>query len=309
MSPSQQEFTLAGQHVLVTGGSGFIGVPLCEALVACGAKVSVLTRNRERAQQRLPAQVECVEQLQALQPETIQAVVNLAGAGIMDRRWTRAKRQTLVDSRLKITRQLLDFFADHSPEVVVSGSAIGYYGDTGEEPCDESASSGEGFAPALCRQWEREAGDFASRGTRLCLLRTGIVLGSGGGALARMLPPFKLGLGGPLGSGQQWMSWIHREDIVRLILRLITDTTLSGPVNAVAPASVRNRDFARALGRALGRPAVLPAPAFMLKLLLGQAAEELLLASNRVTPAKAQACGFTFEYADLETALAACVKK
>ena len=196
-----------------------------------------------------------------------------------------------------------------SPPAWVSGSAIGYYGDTGEQACDEAAPPGEGFAPELCRQWELQAGDFARRGSRLCLLRTGIVLGPDGGALARMLPAFRFGLGGPLGSGRQWMSWIHREDIVRLILWLLTDERVSGPVNATAPDSVRNRDFARALGRVLGRPAVLPAPAFMLKLLLGQAAEELLLASNRVVPGKALASAFPFRYTDLDAALAACVKK
>lgn len=309
MYHSQQDPVLAGRHVLVTGGSGFIGASLCGALLASGARVSVLTRDRERARRRLPAQVRCVEQLRELSPEDIQAVVNLAGAGIMDRRWTRARRQLLVDSRLDVTRRLLDFFAGFSPGVVVSGSAIGYYGDTGEQACDEAAPPGEGFAPELCRQWELQAGDFARRGSRLCLLRTGIVLGPDGGALARMLPAFRFGLGGPLGSGRQWMSWIHREDIVRLILWLLTDERVSGPVNATAPDSVRNRDFARALGRVLGRPAVLPAPAFMLKLLLGQAAEELLLASNRVVPGKALASAFPFRYTDLDAALAACVKK
>jgi len=298
---------LEGRQILVTGGTGFIGAPLCQALLASGAQVSVLTRDRQHAQQRLPAQVKCVEQLQALSPENIWAVINLAGAGIMDRRWSQSRRQLLLSSRIGTTQQLLHFFADAAPEVVISGSAIGYYGETGDQVCDESASSGEGFAPYLCAEWERAAQAFATRGSRLCWLRTGIVLGEEGGALGRMLPAFKLGLGGPMGSGQQWMSWIHRADIVGLILWLLNDTTLAGPVNATAPESVRNRDFARTLGRVLKRPAVLPVPAFVLKLLLGQAAEELLLSSNRVAPKKIQQAGYTFQYPQLEAALRACV--
>lgn len=239
------------------------------------------------------------------------ALVNLAGAGIMDKRWTHSRQQQIRESRLQTTNKVLDWCRKRGrfPPVVISGSAIGYYGDTGERTVDENTGPGESFAPRLCCDWELVAGDFARAGSRLCLLRTGIVLGPDGGALASMLPAFKYGLGGRLGSGEQWMSWIHREDLLRLVIWLLVDGGTCGPVNATAPAPVRNREFTRALAQALGRPAFLPVPAFVLKLVLGQAAEELLLASNRVIPAKAQSAGFSFHYPDINAALEACVKK
>jgi uncharacterized protein (TIGR01777 family) len=197
--------------------------------------------------------------------------------------------------------------AQPAPRVLISGSAIGYYGNTGERAADESCPAGGGFAAQLCRDWESQAQLFADRGTRVCVLRTGVVLDQGGGALASMLPAFKMAMGGPVASGEQWMSWIHRHDLVALILWLLRCDSVAGPVNAVAPQPIRNKNFTRHLAEVLHRPAFMRMPSWLLKALLGQAAQELLLNHNNVVPQVAVESGFAYRYPLLPDALRASV--
>ena len=287
---------------LISGGSGFIGHVLCRELVRDGHGVTVLTRNAARAAVRLPPEVRCVERLE--QATSADAVVNLAGENLAAARWTAARKQRLLASRLDTTRALLAWIAAQPsrPRVLVSGSAIGWYGARGDEALGEDATPGEDFAAQLCRAWEAEAMRAAELGVRVACVRTGLVVHPSGGALARMLLPFKLGLGGRLGDGRQFMSWIARSDLVRLIRWLAHNDAAHGAYNGTAPAPVRNAEFARILGAWLHRPALLPAPAFALKLLLGEMAE-LLLSGQRVLPQRAQAQGFAFECAELGQAL------
>ena len=296
------------RRVLVTGGTGFIGSRLVEALAAAGHQVTVLTRDRARARD-LPAPVRIVTSLDQIPPdERIDAIVNLAGEPISNGPWTQAKKARIIGSRRAVTAEVGRLLGrlETRPLAMVSGSAIGWYGLGGDELLDEEAGFAPSFSHDLCAAWE-EAARAAAGGVRLVLLRTGLVLGRDGGMLARMLAPFEFGFGGPFGTGRQVMSWIHRDDLVRLIVRAIADRGLEGPVNAVAPAPVDNRSFARALGRALRRPAVLAVPAAPLRLALGQFAEELLLGGQRVLPARALAAGFRFDFPDLEAALAEIV--
>lgn len=294
-------------HVLVTGGTGFIGRALCARLVGDGHRVSVLTRSRAGALSALPAGTACVERLDAL-AEAVDACVNLAGENLGTRRWTPARKRTFVDSRIDTTRRLVDFFAAQSqrPRVLVSGSAIGWYGARGDEPLTEDASAGapDEFTVQLCRAWESEAQRAEALGVRVCRVRTGIVLERDGGSLAQMLLPFRLGLGGPIGGGRQWISWIHREDLVSLLSWLLTTPAASGVYNGTAPQPVIQRDFAKALGRALHRPAVMPMPAPVLRLLMGEMAG-IVVTGQRVVPQRALQQGFVYRYPELDSALAA----
>jgi len=288
-------------HILITGGTGFIGQRLCQRLLEAGHALTVLTRSPGRGPL---GQVQHVSQLADVGP--VQAVVNLAGEPLTDGRWTPARKQAFLDSRIGTTRTLLAWMRDlpTRPQVLVSGSAIGYYGPRDASPLDETASPGHDFAAMLCRNWEAEALKAEDLGVRTCLLRTGIVLDRDGGALARMLPPFRLGLGGPMGSGEQWMSWIHREDLVGMILWLLADPDMRGACNGTAPAPVTNAEFARTLGGVLKRPAVLRTPAFALKLGFGEMAG-LLLTGQNVVPARALHEGYRFRYPTLDGALRA----
>jgi hypothetical protein len=298
----------ARQTVLVTGGTGFIGVPLCYLLRQEGYAVTVISRYPERAVQRLGPEVRVL-----LEPEehSYHAVINLAGEPLAAGRWSAARKTEIRRSRIGTTEALLAHFKrmGKAPQVLVNGSAIGFYGNRQDEPLVESSPAGEGFGAQLCRDWEQVAEAFAALGTRVCRLRTGIVLGEGGGVLQQMLLPFKMGLGGPLGSGRQYMSWIHREDLLGLILMCLSQEDCVGPVNGTAPNPVTNREFARALGRALSRPAILPMPGFMLRLLMGEMADELLLAGQRVLPKVALARGYQYRYPELDQALAAIFQK
>jgi len=291
-------------HHLITGGSGFIGSALCRSLVADGHRVTVLTRDIERARGRVPEAVFLIDRLDFA--ENIDAVVNLAGENLAGGRWTAARKHEFVGSRIGTTKRLLDWIdrQDSAPAVLVSGSAIGWYGPRGDEELDEDADIGNDFSAHLCRDWEAEASKAEALGVRVCCVRTGIVLGADGGALKKMLLPFRAGIGGRMGSGRQWMSWITRADIVALIRWLIDHDSASGAYNGTAPAPVTNAEFARALGAALNRPTLLPTPASALKLLFGEMAD-ILLTGQRVVPRRAMAEGFAFKYPELSAALSA----
>ncbi|MGS1077951.1 TIGR01777 family oxidoreductase [Pseudoxanthomonas beigongshangi] len=288
-------------RILLTGGTGFIGRPLCARLMAGGHRLTVWSRHPALARQRLPG-VAVIEDL--AEAGEIEAVVNLAGEPLAARRWNARQKQAIRDSRLGTTAKLIRWMTPQlrRPHVLVSGSAIGYYGPRDDALLDESTPPGEDFAATLCRDWEYAAMQAEDLGLRVCRLRTGIVLGPDGGALGKMLPPFRWGMGGPFGDGRQWMSWIHREDLVSLIVWLLEQESAGGAYNGTAPEPVRNRDFARGLGRTLHRPALLPMPAPLLRLALGEAAQ-LLLTGQRVIPMHALVEGFRFRFPQLDDAL------
>lgn len=298
-----------GQSILVTGATGLIGRRLVAALVGAGHEVTALTRDRATAA-GLPAPIRIVTDLGQIAGDArIDAIVNLAGEPISEGLWTPAKRRRIVGSRLAVTRAVVALIArlDRRPAVLVSGSAIGWYGLRGDEVLDEAADGHDCFSRTICRRWERAAMTAQDLGVRVVRLRIGVVLALDGGALSRMLTPFEFGLGGPFGAGRHWMSWIHLDDLVRLVAHAIATPDLEGPVNGTAPEPVRNAAFARALGRALRRPALLPAPAAPLRLALGAFADELLLKGQRVVPAATLASGFRFTYPALDGALDAIV--
>ena len=292
--------------ILVTGGSGFIGRHFCSAADQLGMHLTVLTRNPAAARKRVPDSVKLISRLSQLEADyRPDIVLNLAGEPLADGRWTHRRKQKFYDSRINTTDSLFEFFSragQQPPRLVISGSAIGYYGP-GEQAVDEAADPVDGFSHQLCRTWENSARRFDALGCRICYLRTGIVLGEEG-ALARMLPAFKLGLGGPIGNGQQWMSWIHIDDMVEIILHCINNPEVEGPVNATAPNPVTNEEFSVTLAELLKRPDFLTMPAFMIKILFGEMGEELLLQGQKVVPVKALNSGFKFRYSNLKSALA-----
>jgi uncharacterized protein (TIGR01777 family) len=289
-------------RVLITGGSGFIGQALTAALVERGDDVIILSRTPETLRNRQGA-VSAVADLNQIE-QPVDAVVNLAGAPIVDRRWTDARKQVLRDSRIRLTGTLIEWMRQQPkpPQVLVSGSAIGFYGSHADEVLDENAEPVSGFSHELCRDWEQAALDAESLGVRVCLIRTGIVLGKGGGALSKMLPPFRFGLGGPIGDGRQWISWIHLDDEAGAILYLLDNPSLHGPFNLTAPEPVTNAVFSRTLANVLHRPAFMRVPTFAMKLMLGEASE-LLLEGQRVVPENLQTAGYQFKYPRLEAAL------
>ncbi|HLM52898.1 MAG TPA: TIGR01777 family oxidoreductase [Pseudoxanthomonas sp.] len=290
-------------HVLITGGTGFIGRALCPLLRDCGYGLTVLTRDPACAAKAVPG-VRLIERLD--QAECIDAVVNLAGEPLAEGRWTDRRKEAFRQSRIGTTRNLLQWLDRQAPaarpRVLVSGSAIGYYGPRDDTPVSEDAPPGEDFAARLCRDWEAAAVEAEALGVRVARVRIGVVLGDDGGALAKMLPPFKLGAGGPMGSGEQWMSWVHRSDLARLVQWLLETGTAQGAYNGTAPEPARNREFAQALGKVLGKPAKLTTPALALRLMFGEMSG-LLLTGQRVLPAKAQAEGFVFQHPRLEETL------
>jgi uncharacterized protein (TIGR01777 family) len=294
------------KRLLITGGSGFIGSRLVPVLLGEGYDVTVLTRDPDKTVQHFNYSVTTLGQPDMLDDvEAFDIVINLAGQGITDKRWSQAIKKQIWDSRINTTKNLISYLqsASKKPELLISGSAIGYYGIQGDESLDEQAHGDASFSSKLCVAWEGEAQHAVTLGIRTCFLRTGIVLGKNGGALSKMLPAFKMYLGGPMGSGKQWMSWVHMDDLVGIILHAINDMDINGSINATAPNPVTNKVFSSTLGRVLKKPAFLPMPAFVLKLMLGEMAEELLLSGQRVIPKKMLDAGYVFQYAELENAL------
>lgn len=296
-------------RVFVTGATGFIGRALIPRLQRDGHAVVAWVRTPARARGLLGAEVELVHADTALGGlvaaiERCDAVVNLAGEPLMGGRWTAGRRAVLERSRIAVTGQLVRAMAEVKicPRVFISGSAVGYYGDRGDEPLTEASSGGEDFLARLCRRWESAAVDAERLGARVVLLRTGVVLGRAGGALAQMLPPFQLGVGGPVGSGKQYLPWIHLHDLVKIIAVALVDDRYRGPVNGVAPEQATSRTFAHALGHALHRPAILPVPALALKAIFGETAT-VLLASQRVDPRVLRELQFAFDFPTLDSAL------
>jgi uncharacterized protein (TIGR01777 family) len=291
--------------ILTSGSSGLIGSALVRRLADQGHQVARLVRSQPQPDQPEIQWDPAADRLDASVLEGFDAVVHLAGESIARGRWTEARKSRILQSRVQGTQLIARTLARVAPrpKVLVAASAIGFYGDRGEEELDEGSPPGSGFLADVCRQWESAARCAREAGIRVVHVRFGMVLSVVGGALARMLPIFRLGLGGRLGSGRQYVSWITRDDAVGAILHVIRTDSLHGPVNAVAPQPVTNRQFARALGRALRRPAFLPAPSFALRVMLGQMAGELLLSSTRAVPRRLLDSGFAFGDPDLEGAL------
>lgn len=290
--------------IVVSGGTGFLGEPLCRSLLDRG-EVLVLSRN--------PDKVEVGRGVEWHPPEPgewqkhvyeADVVINLAGDNIGSGRWTRAKKKRIRDSRVEVTRSIVEAFRNGPPRSrrLLNASAVGYYGDRGEMVLDEDSVRGTGYMADLGVEWEqtaREAEDVAA----VTIMRFGVAIGEGGGALGTMVPIFKLGLGGRLGSGQQWMSWIDRVDLIRMINWLIDDDSRTGVYNVTSPEPVRNRELTKALGDALGRPTIIPAPSFALRLAMGEMADEMLLASQRVIPARATNEGFEFRFPEIRSSM------
>ncbi len=296
---------IPGSRYLVTGGTGFVGSRLVESLVAAGHDVTVLTRQVENAT-HLPAPLRVVTDLDQIGcHEEFDAVINLAGEAIANGLWTRRKQRRIVDSRLSITRALVGLIArlERKPAVFVSGSAVGWYGLRDDQVLTETAVATDCFSHRLCQQWEAAALPAGQYGTRVVLLRTGLVLGREGGLLAQLLTPFEFGVGGPVGDGRHYMPWVELDDLVRLIAFVIATPTLDGPVNATAPTPVDNNHFSNELGRALRRPAIFRLPAAPLRYFGGQMASELLLGGQNAIPRKLLDAGFEFDQPVLGDAL------
>lgn len=283
-------------RILISGGSGFIGHALTATLKARGDEVIIWSRQPS-------VQPGWITQLDQIS-DPVDAVINLAGAGIVDKRWTPERKQLLRDSRIQTTKTLVDWMETQAspPKTLISGSAIGYYGSHATGELDEQAEPNTGFTHHLCADWESEALKAEALGVRVCLIRTGVVLGAKEGALKKMLPPFKLGLGGPIASGEQWMSWVHIDDEVGAICWLLDQSSLKGAFNLTAPEAVTNAVFSKTLGKVLHRPAVFKVPAVVMKLMLGEASE-LLLEGQCVKPVALERSGYVFKYPTLHAAL------
>ena len=300
--------------IVIAGGTGFLGRPLIRALAADGRDVVVLTRGRAEPAIREARSVTWTPTGDAgpwaEELSGAAAVVNLAGEPIAARRWSNTQKQRILDSRLLATRSLTAAIraAAQPPGTLVNGSAVGFYGPLGDEIATEERQAGSDFLADVCVKWESEAARAASPTTRVVCIRTGLVLENDGGALPRMLLPFKFGAGGPVGSGRQYWPWIHRDDWVALIRWTIDTSSATGAINATAPNPVTNAAFAAALGRVMHRPAFMPAPGFALRIALGEMADGLLLSGQRAIPAKAEHLGFRFRFTEVEEALRAVLE-
>ena len=296
---------MPAMNVVIAGASGFIGEAVVRALRDQEHEVlRLVRRGAERSDEAAWAPAK--GQLDPRVVSGVDAVINLAGENIAGGRWSKARRTRLLQSRVEATATLVGAMARAAakPRVLLNASAVGFYGDRGDEVLTEASAAGDGFLTEVCRAWETEAAKATALGVRTVFLRFGTVLDRDGGALARMLPLFRLGLGGRLGGGRQWMSWVHRDDVVRVIEHALHDERLAGVVNVVSPEPVRNADFTAALGRALRRPTPLPAPAFALHAAFGALADEALLGSTRARPVRLEEHGYRFRFPTLDAALA-----
>lgn len=294
-------------NILITGATGFVGKHLVAKLT--DHQLTILSRNTDSAAKVLGTHhtfIEDINQLSNL--DNFDAVINLAGEPIVAKRWTKNQKVRICQSRWDITQKISQLIASSQqpPHTFISASAVGYYGRQGEKPVDEQSQFHDEFSHQICHKWEQLALEADSATTRVCIARIGIVLGKNGGALSKMLPPFKLGLGGPIGKGKQGMSWIHQDDLVRLIIWMLTTSSTRGIYNATAPNPVSNFDFSSALGKALNRPAKIIAPPLALRLAMGEMSE-LLTEGQFVLPSHALLEGFTFKFTDINTALNAIV--
>jgi uncharacterized protein (TIGR01777 family) len=291
-------------HILITGGTGFIGTPLVARLVSSGHTVTVLSRQAL-------ASTDPVSYISSLDDigdgEAVDAIINLAGASLAAKRWSTAYKEEIFSSRLDTTRELLAMISrlEQPPAVLLSASAIGVYGHHGDEILDEDGLQVAGFAQSLCSQWEALALEAQQYGVRVCLLRLGVVLDEGGGAFSEMARPFRLGIANWMGDGHQWLSWVHRQDVLAALEFLLEQSTLSGPFNITGPDPVTSRGFCDAMKRRRRTLLTAPVPAVAMRLLVGEMADELLLNGQRVVPAALQAAGFEFRYETLDQALEA----
>jgi uncharacterized protein (TIGR01777 family) len=295
-------------RILVSGSSGLIGAALIRVFKSSGSDIACLVRGAASGKEQIQW-----DPARPLAPELVSGfdvVVHLAGESIVGR-WTEGKKRRIRESRVQGTRRLAEALAEASqrPRLLISASAIGYYGDRGDEILLEDSSSGSGFLAEVCREWEGATEPAIEAGIRTVQMRFGLVLSPSGGALQKMLPPFRLGLGGNMGNGRQWWSWIDIDDLVGAVLHVMKTETLRGPVNVVAPSPLTNAEFTKTLASVLSRPAILPMPAFAARLAFGQMGDELLLASQRVEPAKLIASGYVFQNPDLRAALEGILKK
>lgn len=298
--------------ILITGASGLIGGKLLTVLKAKGHEVLKLSRSKAENPDEVQWDAYAGfrdEELAKL--ENLDAVIHLAGDNVASESWSEKKKRSIRDSRVKGTRTLVDALrqVENPPKIFISASAIGFYGNRGDEVLTEASAKGEGFFPEVCEEWEA-AGDQAREfGARVVHPRIGVVLSKDGGALEKMLTPFKFGVGGTVGSGDQWMSWIAIDDLISILVFALENDDLSGPVNATAPQPATNEEFTDTLGQVLHRPTIIPVPAFGIKLLFGEMGETLLLEGCRVLPEKLQKAGFEFEYPELENALRAVLNE
>ncbi len=301
--------------ILLSGGTGFIGRSLVERLLEKKHEVTLLTRRPEALQSSFPSTVK----LKAWDGSTLgdwvqevelcDAIINLTGESIANKRWTSLQKRKIVQSRVHSTRILADAMqaAHNKPSVFINASAVGYYGSVPEGDVTEAHPCGTGFLAETCVEWEKEASRANTLGARVVLTRFGVVLAKGGGALSKILPPFQMFMGGPLGSGQQWFPWVHRDDVTKAILFCCENKNMQGPVNVTAPDSVTMKEFCRTLGKVMHRPSIAAVPAFMLKLMLGEMAD-MLLEGQKVIPKKLQEAGYKFQYPKLEQALSQIVR-
>jgi hypothetical protein len=292
-------------NYLLTGGTGLIGAAICQKLQAAGHTVIVLSRQRDKVHRRCGLSAIAITNLTEIgSHERVDVVINLAGAPIANARWSARRKRILEQSRIDLTEQLVQWLSQRQkkPVALISGSAVGWYGDQGDTLLSETSGFHDEYAHQLCERWEHAALKAREVGARVCIVRTGLVLAADGGLLPRLLLPFRLGLGGPMGDGTQYMPWIHIDDIANLFIFLSKQTTLEGVFNGTAPGPVTNTEFTRTLAHQLHRPALLRVPACVLKAGLGELSE-LLLGGQRVLPENARAAGFQFHYTELKVAL------
>ncbi len=292
-------------NILMTGGTGFIGQHLCRSLTRHNNQVTVLSRIPNRVPAICGPVCNGVGSIDDLGSDSeFDAIINLAGEPIIARRWTARRKEILRNSRAGTTRKIAGLIERSAtrPSVLINASAVGYYGDQGDQELDESSPARDDFGHRLCVEWESEGQKAAAFGVRVCIIRIGLVIGEQGGFLKPMVTPFNLGLGGPISDGKQWMSWIHRDDLICIIERLLDDPSLSGVFNATTPSPATSRDFAKTLARLLGRPAIIPVPRLLLAMLLGERSM-LLTGGQKALPVRLIENGFRFKYDQLEAAL------